>query len=68
MALAQNAANVKQIFQLLLPVTQESDQLYLLVFMCILAPLFNWANSLLLKEKPVAENPAAVPRCDDETS
>ncbi|CAM9724063.1 unnamed protein product [Ectocarpus fasciculatus] len=50
------------IFQLLLPVTQESDQLYLLVFMCILAPLFNWANSLLLKEKPVAENPAAVPR------
>ncbi|CAN0213218.1 unnamed protein product [Ectocarpus sp. 12 AP-2014] len=50
------------IFQLLLPVTQENDQLYLLVFMCILAPFFNWAKSLLLKEKPVAENPAAVPR------
>lgn len=26
--------------------------------------VFNWASSLLLREKPVSENPAEVPRCE----
>ncbi|CAM9955675.1 unnamed protein product [Scytosiphon promiscuus] len=49
------------IFQLLLPVITRNHQLYLLLVMCFLAPFFNWANALLLQEKPAAENPATAP-------
>eukprot|EP00903_Cladosiphon_okamuranus_P012426 g11642.t1 len=50
------------IFQLLLPVTKGRGQLHLLVAMCCLAPIFNWAASLLFIEKPVSDNPAEIPR------
>lgn len=58
------ACIIEQIFQLLLPVMHETDQLALLVVMCVLAPFFNWANSLLVKEKPTSEDPARAPRYD----
>eukprot|EP00904_Undaria_pinnatifida_P002482 jgi/Undpi1/12234/HiC_scaffold_5.g01910.m1 len=42
------------IFQLLLPEIGKDHQIYLLVVLCVLAPLFNWASSLLTKERPVS--------------
>lgn len=34
------------------------------VFLFRAPRVFNWASSLLFREKPVSENPAEVPRCE----
>lgn len=52
-----------QIFQLLITAVDKDDQLYVLLALCAVAPLFNWASSLLHKESD-ASAPAIAPRCD----
>eukprot|EP00903_Cladosiphon_okamuranus_P012430 g11646.t1 len=46
------------IFQLLLPETNRaSRQLLLLIIMCVLAPILNWAGSLVTTERPNPNDP-----------
>jgi len=43
---------------------ETNRQLALLVALCIVAPILNWAGSLVTRELPNPDDPRSVYRCD----